>query len=573
MYIQRNISKGKNGKSYKSALLCHKFREDGKIKTKVLANLSMLSDEALLSLQNAISKKSEASVLIKDILPKRSIDYGFISVILLMMEKLRITEIFEKIIPNQVPIIKLLIIGKIITKGSKLNIFNWIQTKPEIAKIIGLDLKTLKLEKIYHCLGILPEYQEKIDKKWGVYNNTSQKTIFLYDITSSYFEGKKNALARYGYNRDKKKGKLQINIGLITDENGFPLKIEVFEGNINDYKTVASQLKVLKKEFNAQQLIFVGDRGMKIKYNLDKMLECEKEGIDYITGLTKSEIEGLISNKIIQLDMFSSQLAEVIDGDNRYILSVNPELTKESKNFRMKMRDKFEQAINKIQATYNKLYQKFENNKEKLKQGSKNKKLVVQFTEKQIDSYKKRSNELLNKYQVDSYYTISIDKQSFKINFDLSKYQSISKLDGYYVITTTVKAQEMSKETVRENYKNLQKVEHAFKDMKTSNLEIRPIFHINQAQTRGHVLITMFAYCVINQLENKIYPFLKTHNKDNKTQLSFANIIEELKDIKLVDLKIGKKVQILNITELSKTQEEILKILRIDEKQLKKYIT
>jgi len=474
--------------------------------------------------------------------------------------------------PAQVPVIKLLIVGKIITEGSKLNIFNWIKSKPEIARIIGIDLKTLKLEEIYHCLGLLPQYQAKIDKKWGVYNKTSEQTIFLYDITSSYFEGTKNVLASYGYNRDGKKGKLQINIGLITDEHGFPLRVQVFEGNINDYKTVRSQLQVLKSEFNAGQLVFVGDRGMKIKYNLDAMQACEKEGIDYITGLTKSEIEGLISDKVIQLDLFSEHLVEVIDGANRYILSVNPELTKESKKFRLKMREKFEQEIFSLKASYDKLQRKFQANKLKLEQGHKNKNLKVQFTDKQIDRYKNRSYELQKKYQTNSYYTVTIDYEKFEATFDLSNYQSICKLDGYYVLTTSLDTQKMSKETVRKTYKNLQNVEHAFRQMKTSNLELRPIYHINEAQTRGHVLITMFAYCVVNQLERKIFPYLKTQNASDKTQHSFETVIEELKDIKLVELRIGKQVQKLNLTELSPKQKEILNILEIDEKQLRKYI-
>jgi len=374
MYIQRNHSKGKNGTTYKSAFLCKKYRDSGKIKTEVIANLSMLNEEVLLSLQNALSNKSEATVLVKDILPTRSIDYGFISVLLLLLEKLRICELFEKVMPAQASIIKLLIIGKIVTKGSKLTIFNWINSNPEIAKILKIDLSTLKLETIYHYLDLIPQYQTKIDNKWGLYNQTSEKTIFLYDITSSYFEGTKNVLAKFGYNRDKKRGKLQINIGLITDENGFPLRIEVFEGNVNDYKTVVKQFEVLKNEFKAQQFIFVGDRGMKIRYNLDKMQECEKEGIDYITGLTKDEIINLIDKKVIQLDMFSAVLVEVIDNEDRYILSVNPELTKESKKYRGAMRDKFETAIVKLQAGYNKLHAKFQANKAKLAEGHKNKK-------------------------------------------------------------------------------------------------------------------------------------------------------------------------------------------------------
>ena len=123
--------------------------------------------------------------------------------------------------------------------------------------------------------------------------------VFLYDITSSYFKGTQNQLAAFGYSRDGKKNKKQITIGLITDSEGFPLKIEVFKGNVNDHKTVIKQLKDLRENFGAERIIFVGDRGMKIRYNLEKMAEAERSNIDYITGLTKDEIKQLMKNEII----------------------------------------------------------------------------------------------------------------------------------------------------------------------------------------------------------------------------------------------------------------------------------
>jgi len=572
MYIQQNISKTKSGKTYKSKLLCHKYREDGKIKTKVLANLSMLSDQAILSLSNSLGNKKGTTISLNELTAKKAIDFGYIAVLLLLMGRLRIGELFDKIIPTQSPVIKLLILGKIITRGSKLAIFNWINRNPQIANILGVDLKKVKLVDIYQNLGMLPQYQEQINKKWALYNKTSQNQIFLYDITSSYFEGNQNVLSSFGYNRDGKKGKKQITIGLITNSEGFPLKIQVFEGNLNDHKTVMEQLQAIKTDFNAENIVFVGDRGMKIKYNLEKMQECDRVGIDYITGLTKDEIKSLLKKNIIQMDMFSQELAEIIDQDQRYILSVNPELTAQSKNFRNKMRDKFEESIFEIRDSYNKKKNQFQNNIRKLKDGAKNKKLVTQFTIKQIDSYKQRAHEKLKKYFMNSFYSIIIDNEKFEIAFDIEGYNNERKLDGAYIITTSVAKEKMDKETVRGHYKDLQHVEHAFRDMKTCRLDLRPIFHVNEATTRGHVLVTMFSYAIIHQLEYKLYPFLKYWNKENKQMLAFHDLEAELKDIKMIELNIGKNCPKIMITEPTQIQEKIFNILEIKQSDLMKKI-
>jgi len=572
MYIQQNKTTTKSGKTYKSSLLCHKYRENGKIKTKVLANLSMLPEEAILSLSNSLGKKNGAKFSLDQLSAKEAVDFGYVAVLMLMMEQLRISELFDKILPAQSSIIKLLILGKIITRGSKLAIFNWINRNPQIAKILGVDLQKIKMEEIYHILGMLPQYQEQINRKWSLYNKNRHNEIFLYDITSSYFEGDQNVLSNYGYNRDGKKGKKQINIGLITDVNGFPLKIQVFEGNVNDHKTIIEQLQILKSDFNAENIVFVGDRGMKIKYNLEKMQESERAGIDYITGLTKDEIKALLGKKVIQMDMFSEQLAEITDGDLRYILSVNPELTKESKMFRNKMREKFEESISTLKSSYNKKKSQFQDNISKLANGNKNKKLVTEFTVKQIDIYKKRANEKLKKYFMNSFYTITIDSEKFEVYFNLEQYNNERKLDGCYVVTSNIAKDKMDKETVKQHYKALQNVEHAFRNMKTCRLDVRPIFHVNEATTRGHVLITMFSYTIIHQLELKIFPFLKIWNKKNKRQLAYQDIESELKNVKLVELKIGKNCPKILITEPTKFQQEIFDVLEIKQPDLMKKI-
>jgi transposase len=160
-----------------------------------------------------------------------------------------------------------------------------------------------------------------------------------------------------------------------------------------------------------------------------------------------------------------------------------------------------------------------------------------------------------------AYYSIdTIDNNSFKINFDQEAFDHTDSLFGKYVVCTNVKNETLNKEMVRTQYKNLQHVEHAFRDLKSDNICIRPVYHRNEAQTGGHVQICVFAYAVINELEKKIYPFLKTFNKKNDCQLSFNDIIAEINNVKLCELKIGKDNKMLSIPDLNPLQKKIFQL-------------
>jgi len=569
MYIQYSKSTVK-GKIYSYPLLCNKYRENGKIKTKVIANLSKFPAELVLTMENVLKRGKDALVYLNDIIITKSIDYGFAYVLLVMMKRLRISEVLEKVLGEDTKYVKLMIIGKIITRGSKLSIFNWIQRNEAIGKQLNIDLKTLDLDKIYSVLGDLTNVQNRIENKWHMYHKKECKQVYLYDITSSYFEGTQNALARLGYNRDKKQGKLQIVIGLITNEEGFPLKIEVFEGNTPDAVTVVEQLQYIKNEYQAENIIFVGDRGMRIRYNLNQMNEEEKAGIGYITAMNIEEIRCLLKQEVLQLNMFSKDLAEIEDKEagERYVLCNNPKLEKEHASKRDSLRNKFEEELHLIQLSYQNRQNKNKTNKEKLAQGHKNTRLVTEFNEKQIDGYKYRIRKGLEKYHMQSFYQIQVDKDVFTIEFLFEEYAQAKALDGKYVIITNIEKERMPKEEVRNQYKNLQHVEHAFRDLKTAQLEVRPIFHINEDTTRGHVLVAMFAYAIIMEIEKKVFPWLKLNNKSKNEQLSFRDIEEELKMIKLNVLKINENYEEIKITELTNRQQEIFDLLKIDRNEL-----
>ena len=464
-----------------------------------------------------------------------------------------------------------MIIGKIITRGSKLGIYNWLQRSQDISLKLGLDIKNTKLEDFYSALGTTAFKQPQIERKWFIYNKNKHKEVYLYDITSTYFEGTQNELAAFGYNRDKKKGKMQINIALLTDSEGFPLKIEVFEGNIQDHQTVLAQINSIKKEFNATEVIFVGDRGMRIRYNLKAMDEADKEGIQYITGLTHPEIRELLKNDVIQLNLFSKDIAEVENEGERYILSVNPTLQEKELNYLKTVRAIVDDEICDVKASWEKRRQQNDENAEKLKKGHKNKNLVTKFFEKNIDRYKLRVEGILSKRHMSKYYEIvQINDNEFTVDFKAEKYLQAKQLAGKYVICTSIDKEQMDKHEVRKQYKNLQNVEHAFRDFKSDYIQIRPVFVRSQAQTRGHVLLSMFSYAIIKEIENKVFPFLKSWNKKTKSKLAFADIIEELKGIKLVELNLGRNVDTLKITELNELQKEILKLFDMNKKHLEK---
>jgi len=562
MYIQYCTSK-QNGKTYTYPLLCRKYRESGKIKTEVIANLTKFPKETIMAIEGALKKNKNILVSLKDIVIKKSIDYGFVFVLLTIMDRLRVTEALEKTFGDQAKYVRLMILGKIITRGSKLSIFNWINRNEEIAQKLGIDLNELKLETLYGTLADLSHLQDKVERKWNLYHKSEKEEVYLYDITSSYFEGTENELAAFGYNRDGKKGKKQIVIGLVTNKEGFPLSIEVFEGNTNDHKTVIEQVKKIKDNYGVDNVIFVGDRGMRIRYNLAQLDGEERQGIGYITALSIEEIRCLINEGTLQLNLFSKDLAELEQEGERYVLCTNPDLEKEQSQTRAALKVKFEEALHNIKLSYDTRLLNHQQNKAKLAQGSKNKKLVVQFSEKQLDSYKYRVRKTAEKYHMQSFYQVTITQGEWMVEFDFEKYTQAKYLDGKYVIVTNVQKEKMSKEAIREQYKNLKHVEHAFRDMKTTQLDIRPIFHVNEDTTRGHVFVTMFAYAIIREMENRIYPWLKKTKKINKENLALQDIEEELKMIKLNVLRINKRHDQIKITELSNRQKEIFRVLEI----------
>ena len=569
MYVQHNKSVNKNtGKVYHSVILCAKYREGKNVKTRAIANLTHLPEHVILSIKNTLRSETDTVVSLKEIEITKCFDYGYVSVLQNIMKQLRIDQILDKILPQtDASHAKAMLIGKIVTGGSKLCIYNWLCREKDICELLGVDMKGRKVDHLYNSLGQLWMYQSKIEKKWFRYHQGADRRLYLYDLTSTYFEGTDNFFAAYGYNRDGKKGKLQMCVGLLTSQEGFPLRIEAFAGNTSDSVTVPGQIISLKNELNVKDIVFVGDRGMHIAHNLEKNPELAKSDISFISGLTHEQIQTLISRGTLQLSLFSEDLAEMLIDGKRYILSVNPDLEYRELEYLDSRKQRCLDQIEQIRKSWKKRCdQNLENIRKKHENGEKRKykNLKIELNTKDIKNYTRRVEEIVKNCGMSKYYSVNvIDNDSFTINFNQSEFDKTRSLCGKYVIYTNVPVQEMTKEQVRAEYKNLQKVEHAFRDLKSDNISIRPVYHCNENQTRGHVQLCMFAYAIIKSMENKLFPFLKEYNQTNKTQLAFDDLLSELKNIKMCELTIGNRVKSTQLPKLNKLQKKILEVLNV----------
>jgi transposase len=258
----------------------------------------------------------------------------------------------------------------------------------------------------------------------------------------------------------------------------------------------------------------------------------------------------------------------------RYILSINPALEAKELLYLDNSCKRVEALLDNIRKAWEKRCT--QNRKNRIRQEGnpkKHKHLKTELTVKDIDAYKRRVVLAIKECGMDKYYSMkTIDNESFEIQFRQDEFDNSRSLCGKYVVATNVPVADMAKEEVRGQYKNLQGVEHAFRDLKSDNISIRPIYHRKEPQTRGHVLVCMFAYAIIKVMENKLFPFLKTYNRTQKKQLSFNDLTAELNNIKMCELKIGDGVVSIQKPELNPLQSKIFDVLNIDPDKMTKQV-
>lgn len=366
------------------------------------------------------------------------------------------------------------IIARIIDQGSRLSAVRLHETHA-LAEVTGLE-RSFNEDDLYDNLAWLSDHQSTIEQRlFRIRHADSKPTLLLYDVTSSYLEGTKNTLSAFGYNRDGKKGKKQIVIGLLCDEKGEPISVEVFTGNTQDPKTVAPQIKKVANRFGCSDVTFVGDRGM---IKSAQRADLNEVGFHYITAFTSSQIKKLINDDVLQLDLFDNKICEVKNGEQRHILRRNPVRAKE---------------IGATRRSKQKTIMKFIVNKNTY---------LVECPGAKIEVAERLIRAKMAKLKVNSWIRLKVDGRTFRIEKDESALAEESLLDGCYVIVTDLKESRIDAETIHRRYKDLANVERGFRMSKTGHLELRPIHVRSEKSTRGHVFIVMLAYMIRRELEH-----------------------------------------------------------------------
>ena len=310
-----------NGKTYHRYLFRESYREDGKVKNRTLGKISKCSAAEIAAIKLALKYKDNLSALlhVEDVELHEGLRVGVVYAVKTLAERLGISKALGS--SHQGKLALWQIIARLIGQGSRLGA---VRMAASYGACDVLELESFTEDDLYENLAWLTENQERIETQLFKHNSAGAgPELLLYDVTSSYLEGMENVLAAFGYNRDGKKGKKQIVIGLLCTADGDPVAVRVFAGNTNDKSTVAEQIRTVAKTFGIEEITMVGDKGM-IKTPQAK--ELTEAGFHYITSLSKPEIRTLLKAEVLQIDFFDSELYEVENTTDgvRYVLRRNP---------------------------------------------------------------------------------------------------------------------------------------------------------------------------------------------------------------------------------------------------------
>ena len=472
MYVDTShITRG--GKTYTRHLLRESYRANGKVLHRTIANVSHCSAAEIEAMRLALRHKEALEHLgtIQDAITlKQGASFGAVWTVYHIARRLGIEKALGTTREGKLALWQ--VMARVIDQGSRLSAVRLAMTH---AACDVLGVGPFDEDALYENLDWLAGAQAAVeDRLYAQRTKSKPVTLFLYDVTSSYLEGSQNELAAFGYNRDGKKGKRQIVLGLLCDEDGSPVSIEVFPGNTSDPHTFAAQLEKVKVRFGVTAITFVGDRGM-IKGQ--QVEDLAKQGFHYITAITKPQIEKLLRTGTFQLNLFDQELAEVLaDEGIRYVLRRNPVRAQEVRATR-------HAKLATLQALVAKHNQYLADHPRANVQGAWQK-LVA------------RAETL----RIADWVELTVAERAITLTVHADAQTEAAKLDGCYVLKTDLTPAQAKKELVHDRYKDLASVERAFRTCKTIHLEVRPIFLRLEARTRAHAFVVMLAYQIIQYL-------------------------------------------------------------------------
>ena len=467
-----------NRKSRPCVLLRETFRENGKVRHRTLLNISDMPMTRAMAVKRALQGDFDDAAFsgINGCATLQGHKFGALYALCRVAHDIGLMDILGKDKMGKLAL--LMVVGQIIFGKSRRALVEWAsdQAVPDVLGIGGLDGPGFDEDDLYKTLDRLSERRYQIETKLFKKRGKQCSELFLYDVTSSYLEGQCNELGQWGYNRDKKNGKKQIVIGLLTDKDGDPVGVDVFEGNTSDPKTVIDQVMRLSDRFKVKNVVFVGDRGMLKSGPIESV---KKSHFHYITAITKPQIESLMHQGVLQLSMFDETLGEVEQEGLRYVFRRNPMRAAE-------MADSRQQRIEKAQRNAGRLSEK-----------------LVTSSRCSVDVAVRNAHRKLEALKIDKFARVEAEDRTIGVHLDESALGEVSRLDGVYVLKTDTKASDLDKETVHKVYKSLANVERDFRTMK-SELNVRPVFVRKERRTRGHVLVVTLALMLTRELERRL---------------------------------------------------------------------
>jgi hypothetical protein len=463
-----------HGKQYTRHLLRESYRENGKVAHRTIANLSRCSNDEIQALKLALKHKHNLQRLgniNQDIVVQQGVSCGAVTTLWQVAQRLGLVEVLGGTQDGKRALWQ--VFARVLEQGSRLSAVRLANVH---AACDILELDAFDEDDLYDNLDWLAEQQEQIEDRLFCLRYGSEKPdLYLYDVTSSYLEGVCNALAAFGYCRDGKSGKMQVVYGLLCDLQGLPVSIQAFPGNTNDTKTFGAQVHKVAQRFGGKAVTFVGDRGM-IKGPQIQELQAEKEHeFHYITAITRAQIETLVKHGVFQIGLFDETVAEVLEGKVRYVLRRNPQRAEEiaaGRRSKLARLQKLVEAKNAYLTTH----------------------LRASVVTAQQEIKAKQEKSRLPETD------LTLTGRTLSLSPKQDAWAKAAKLDGCYCLKTDLLSDAASKETIHDRYKDLAHVEWAFRTSKTGLLEARPIYVRLETRTRGHLLVVMLAYLLVQEL-------------------------------------------------------------------------
>jgi Transposase DDE domain len=498
MIVVMYVVKVPNRGSPPAILLRESYREAGKVKNRTLANLSSWPEAKVDALARVLKGQPPPAAGLDGAFEiTRSLPHGHVAAVLGTARQLGLEELIDPVPSRQRDLVTAMAVAQVIAPDSKLAMARGLRDQTAAGSLGEvLHLGGCDEDDLYAAMDYLQARQDEIQDALAA-RHLAGGTVVLYDVSSAAFEGRTCPLGAIGHPKDGVRGRLQIVYGLLTSKDGIPVAIEVFKGNTGDPTTVASQVDKLKDRFGLGKVVLVGDRGMLTAARLRE--DVAPAHLDWITALRAPQVKALVRDGDLQLTLFDqADLAEITSPDfpgERLIACMNPFLEAERARKREALLAATEADLGKIAAACARARRPLRGK----------------------DTIAVRADRVLRRRKVAKHFTVQITDDSIRYARDQDSITAEAKLDGIYVVRTSIGPDHLDSGEAVSSYKALAQVERAFRAFNT-DLDIRPIRHRTEDRVRAHVFLRMLSYYLSWHLQARLAPLLFTDDDKQTAQ-------------------------------------------------------